>query len=66
MHKSELQETNFKIKIKTQKNYQNMGYKRSDYKANIAIINQDGKEWEWVNTKKMAFNQKENQRIKIR
>ena len=25
----------------------------------------DGKEWEWVNTKNMAFNQKDNQMINV-
>ena len=66
LHNSELKKTNFENK--------NQGIKRllKIWVIKEAIIKKteqslikDGKEWEWVNTKNMAFNQKDNQMINV-
>ena len=66
LHKSELQETNFENKNQdTKKLLKIWVIKEAIIKKTGQSLMKDGKEWEWVNTKKTAFNQKENQKIKV-
>ena len=63
---SELKKTNFENKNQdTKKLLKIWVIKEAIIKQKSQSLIKDGKEWEFVNTKKMAFNQKENQRIKV-